>query len=60
MAEEVFEDHLISTREILTKSMVIIESTELSAEEKKFVTHVKPLVDNIQEWIDSMTEEEKK
>ena len=56
MAEEVFEDQNILTREILGASCVIIESSEVA---EMFVAHVKPLVDNIQEWKDSMTEEEK-
>ena len=40
----------------LGKSLDIIEPSEVA---EMFVAHVKPLVDNIREWIDSMTEEEK-
>ena len=59
MSEEVFEDQIILSREMLAESFVDVESAELSEEEKEFLAHVKPLVDNIQEWKDSMTEEEK-
>ena len=61
MVEEVFEEE-IEKRIMLTeeKWVILDHPSELSSEEHEmFEAHVEPLVDNVQEWIDSWSEEEK-
>ena len=61
MVEEVFEEEIEKRIMLTEEKWVILEHpSELSSEEHEFFeAHVEPLVDNVQEWIDSWSEEEK-
>ena len=60
MVEEVFEEEIEKRIMLTEEKWVILDHTsELSSKEHElFEAHVEPLVDNVQEWIDSWSEEE--